>query len=288
MVRTLEPRVICLQETRLSPRTIPEIDLPSHPHRHFHLAQKSGYSGTAVLSQIPFHPIAGETPPERLIRPAEGRVQALDFGPFFLVNVYVPNARSDLSRLALRRDGWDPALRSFLAELDRQKPTIACGDFNVAHRPGDLARPDANRGQAGFTDEERAGFDGLLAAGFGDAFRTLHPDRGGAYTWWSYRSGARARNVGWRIDYFLLSTRLLPRLVRCEIFPAIAGSDHAPILVELDLAENFSLGGTPTAQAAQRCVAHQADQVPQSEAVAVGPEKKSPQEKEQAPAPVRA
>jgi exodeoxyribonuclease-3 len=160
---------------------------------------------------------------------------AVDFGDFFLVNVYTPNARQDLSRLPLRRDGWDPAMRDFLADLDGRKPTVVCGDFNVAHRPVDLARPEANRGQAGFTDEERIGFDGLLDAGFVDAFRALHPDRRDAYTWWSYRSGARARNIGWRIDYFLISARLLPNLNRCEIFPSITGSDHAPILLALDL-----------------------------------------------------
>jgi exodeoxyribonuclease-3 len=155
-------------------------------------------------------------------------VQIADFEKFFLVNVYVPNARADLSRLPLRSDHWDPALGDLLRRLGERKPTIACGDFNVAHRPIDLARPEENRGNAGFTDEERAGFDGLLAAGFSDVFRTLHPNLTGAYSWWSYRSGARERNVGWRIDYFLASNALLPSISDCRIIPEIIGSDHAP------------------------------------------------------------
>ncbi|MDR2030234.1 MAG: exodeoxyribonuclease III [Puniceicoccales bacterium] len=233
MVRALDPQIICLQETKLSVE--PAIDLPNHPYRHFHNAQRHGYSGTAVFSQLPPRSISLQTRPEETIQPDEGRVLLLEFDHFFLVNVYTPNVRADLSRLPLRRDGWDPAMKTFLQILDGQKPTIVCGDFNVAHGPADLARPSENAGRAGFTNEERAGFDGLLSAGFVDAFRALHPDRLGAYTWWAYRAGARVRNVGWRIDYFLVSTCLLPWIVRCDIAPTIGGSDHAPIFLELDL-----------------------------------------------------
>jgi exodeoxyribonuclease-3 len=241
-VEEADPDVLCLQETKVNPGTIPDCFGGSYAWRAHNCAVKRGYSGTAVFSKIQPENCDLRTRPEGLLEPAEGRVMVLDFGAFHLVNVYTPNARAELTRLPLRERHWDPAFRDLLLELDGKKPVLACGDFNVAHRPIDLAHPEANRGSAGFTDGERAGFDGHLAAGFVDIFRHLHPDRAGAYSWWSYRGGARGRNVGWRIDYFLGSARLLPSVTRCEILPAVGGSDHAPLILE------FSPGGPAATQ----------------------------------------
>ncbi|MDR2664579.1 MAG: exodeoxyribonuclease III [Puniceicoccales bacterium] len=231
-LESYDPDVFCLQETKIGPQTaLP--DLGPFPYRYLHCAGRPGYSGTAVLSKIPPRSYDCGTAPDGLLEPREGRVQLLDFGALFLLNVYVPNARADLSRLPLRRDRWDPTFLALLRELGSEKFVLACGDFNVAHEPIDLARPDENRGHAGFTDEERAGFGAYLSAGFVDVFRSLHPRQAGAYSWWSYRAGARKRNVGWRIDYFLASPELAGSAARCEILTETGGSDHGPILLDL-------------------------------------------------------
>jgi exodeoxyribonuclease-3 len=227
-----DPDILCLQETKLSEGG-PLPDVGPFPYRYFHCAARRGYSGTAIFSKI--SPIAylDSTAPDRLLQPQEGRVQVLDLGPFYLVNVYVPNAQSPLTRLPLRCDEWDPVFLRLLLDLSKEKDVLACGDFNVAHRPIDLARPEKNRGKAGFTNGERGGFDNYLAAGFIDVFRALHPDRSAAYSWWSIRTAARERNVGWRIDYFLASRQLMPAIACCEILSSVGGSDHAPVAIEV-------------------------------------------------------
>ena len=163
----------------------------------------------------------------------EGRVATMEFEDFYLVNCYTPNSQNELARLPYRQE-WDAAFRAYVAGLAEKKPVVFCGDLNVAHEEIDLARPAANHFSAGFSDEERAGFTTLLQAGFADTFRTLHPEARDAYSWWSFRGGARARNVGWRIDYFCVSQSLLPRVQSAEIHPDITGSDHCPVSITLN------------------------------------------------------
>jgi exodeoxyribonuclease-3 len=163
----------------------------------------------------------------------EGRVLTTEFDDFFVVNVYTPNSQDDLRRLPYRRD-WDAAFLAFVKELEKTKPVIFAGDLNVAHREIDLARPKQNRKTAGFTDEERSGFDAIVASGFVDSFRHFHPGVPDHYTWWSYRGGARENNVGWRIDYFCVSASLLPRVTKAGILPQVIGSDHCPVVIEVE------------------------------------------------------
>ena len=220
--------VLCLQETKANEpqvRDALEGVLPEHG-RFVHSAVRPGYSGTCILSKAePLSVIRGlgeEGGDE------EGRVLALEFAEFFVVDVYVPNSGQELKRLAYRA-AWDAALRRHLARLAGRKPVVACGDFNVAHEPCDLARPEANYGKsAGYTQTEIDGMDALLAAGFADTFRRLHPEARAAYSWWSYRMNARARNVGWRIDYVLASESLFPRVTEAFLLPEVPGSDHCP------------------------------------------------------------
>ena len=159
----------------------------------------------------------------------EGRMITCEYDGFYLVNVYVPNAKNNLARLEYRYESWDPDLRNYLVQLEKKKPVILCGDLNVAHQEIDLANPSSNRDNAGFTDEEREGFSNLLAEGFLDTYRHLHPDQTGAYSWWSYRAGARSRNVGWRIDYFVVSGSLATSVREATIHSQIEGSDHCPV-----------------------------------------------------------
>lgn len=222
--------LFAVQEIKARPE---QVDFaPEGYHAIWNPAIKPGYSGTAVWSRRePLEVIRGIP---SLGDDTEGRVLTLVFPEFIFVNVYVPNAKRDLSRLAYREKEWDPALRAYFGELEKRAPVIFCGDFNVAHQEIDLANPKSNRRNAGFTDEERGGFDRLLEAGFVDAFR--EKEKGpGHYTWWSYRSQARARNIGWRIDYFGISPRLLPVLQSARILPEVMGSDHCPVSLELDL-----------------------------------------------------
>jgi exodeoxyribonuclease-3 len=228
----VDPAILCLQETKLPDDQVPSLGPLPYPFVQFHGAKRRGYSGTAVLAKFFPKDVHRETAVKKIIDPVEGRVMVLDFEEFFLVNVYTPNAGRDLRRLSLRSSQWDPAFRDLLQHLAATKPVLACGDFNVAHREMDLARPADNVGNAGFTDGERAGFSAILDTGFVDVFRHLHPQRRDAYSWWSFRSRCRARNIGWRIDYFLASRDFLPRIVHCDILAHWIGSDHAPLVLE--------------------------------------------------------
>jgi len=228
-VATYDPDVICLQETRAQPGQV-ILELPGYPHQFWNGADRRGYAGTAVLSKTAPLTVRHDLGVER--HDHEGRVLAVEFAACYVVSVYVPNAKRDLSRLADRQD-WDRCLLTYLKALEQHKPVVCCGDFNVAHTPIDLAHPRANVGQHGFTSEERAGFQHFVDAGLVDAFRHRHPNTPGQYTWWRQFGGARERNIGWRIDYILLSTALLPHLVSAEILSEVYGSDHCPVAVEL-------------------------------------------------------
>lgn len=220
----------CLQETKLQQG---QIELPTEKHRQFwNYADKKGYSGTAIFAkEAPLAVTYGLGIPEL---DTEGRLITLEYPDFFLVTCYTPNAQQGLARID-HRLRWDDAFRGYLRALDAQKPVIACGDLNVAHQEIDLKTPAANRGNAGFSDEERESFSRLLDAGFTDSFRFLHPDATGAYSWWSYRFHAREKDAGWRIDYFLVSNRLAEKITAAPIYKEVLGSDHCPVGLELDL-----------------------------------------------------
>ena len=220
--------VICLQEVKAE-RHQAGLDWLKDHQIVWNPAVKKGYAGTAVLSRLPFksHTLGMNLPEHD----NEGRVITLEFPDFFLVNVYTPNAQEELKRLPYRMK-WDEDFRLYLKKLGKRKPVLACGDFNVAHQEIDLARPRENRRNPGFSDEEREGFTRLLDAGFVDTFRHFDP-RPQQYSWWSYRANARANNVGWRIDYWLVSDSAKPRLKAARIRPDIQGSDHCPVELEL-------------------------------------------------------
>ena len=216
--------IFCLQETKLQAGQI-DLALPGY-RQYWNYAEKKGYSGTAVFTkQEPRSVQYGLGIPEL---DTEGRLITLEFDDFYFVTCYTPNAQDGLKRIDHRMT-WDDAFRAHLQKLDGHKPVIACGDLNVAHQEIDLKNPGPNRGNAGFSDQEREKFTALLEAGFTDTFRHLHPELTGAYSWWSYRFNARKNNAGWRIDYFLISNRLQPAVERAEIFSDIFGSDHCPI-----------------------------------------------------------
>ncbi len=228
-VAEAEPDLLCLQETKLQAGQL-ELELSGY-RQYWNYAEKKGYSGTAVFSRR--EPLAvtyglGQEEHDR-----EGRLITLEFEDFFLVTVYTPNAQEKLARIDYRLR-WEEAFREQLVRLDGRKPVVICGDMNVAHQEIDLKNPGPNRGNAGFSDEERGAFGRLLEAGFTDTFRLLHPDATGAYSWWSYRFHAREKNAGWRIDYFLVSDRLAPRVRRADVLAQVQGSDHCPVLLELD------------------------------------------------------
>jgi exodeoxyribonuclease-3 len=230
-VTTYEPEVLCLQETRVHAEQV-TLALPGHPYQYWHGAARRGYAGTAIVSKTA--PLTVQRGMGVARHDHEGRVITAEFDTCFVVSVYVPNAKRDLSRLADRQD-WDGCLLAYLQALERHKPVVCGGDFNVAHTAIDLARPRANVGQHGFTLEERAGFQSFIDAGFVDAFRHLHPDTPQCYTWWRQFGGARERNIGWRIDYILLSAALLPHLLSAALLSEVYGSDHCPVAVELGL-----------------------------------------------------
>ncbi len=225
-----KPDILCLQETRASPGQVPPL-FPELPHQYWNSARMPGYAGTAVFSAV--QPLSVHTGMTAGAQDEEGRVLTLELDRFFLVNVYTPNSRRDLSRLRYRVE-WDEAFLRYIKRLEARKPVAFCGDINVAHEEIDLAHPRENRGVHGFTDEERKGFSQIIEAGFVDTFRSLHPE-GGTYSWWSLASGARARNVGWRIDYVVISGALKPALRDAFILTGIHGSDHCPIGAVLDL-----------------------------------------------------
>ena len=223
------PDILCLQETKATPEDV-EALWPATYNVYWNTAQKKGYSGTAIFTLTqPLKVTYGIGYAEH---DNEGRVITAEYSDFFLVNVYVPNSKRELERLPYRQQ-WDADFLKYLKKLEKKKPVIFCGDLNVAHTEIDLTNPKTNVRNHGFTVEERAGFTGFVKAGFLDTFREFET-AGGHYTWWSPMSGARARNVGWRIDYFLLSASLRPRLKRAYIQPQILGSDHCPIAIELD------------------------------------------------------
>lgn len=220
----------CLQETKLQEGQI-QLDFPGYS-QYWCYAEKKGYSGTAIFAKhIPISASYGLDIPEL---DNEGRLITLEYANFYLVTCYTPNAQRGLARLDHRLK-WDNAFRDYLVKLDAQKPVILCGDLNVAHNEIDLKNPASNRGNAGFSDEERESFSTLLGCGFTDSFRKLYPDTTGAYTWWSYMYNARANNAGWRIDYFLVSDRLADKIHAAPIYNQIMGSDHCPVGLSLEI-----------------------------------------------------
>ena len=220
----------CLQETKLQAGQI-EMDLPGY-EQFWNYAEKKGYSGTAIFAkQAPLSVTCGVGVPEL---DTEGRLITLEYPDFYLVTCYTPNAQRGLTRID-HRLAWDEAFRNYLCTLDKTKPVIACGDLNVAHTEIDLKNPASNRGNAGFSDEERESFTKLLDTGFTDSFRHRNPGVTGAYTWWSYMFNARANNAGWRIDYFLVSDRLAEKITATPIYSDILGSDHCPVGLEITL-----------------------------------------------------
>jgi len=221
---------ICLQETKMRPEQA-EFDLPGY-HRFWHSADKAGYSGTAIFTKHePLHVTYDFGDDQHR---HEGRIITAEYPDFYLVCCYTPNSQDELKRLDYRMV-WETDIRDYLMELDAEKPVIYCGDLNVAHQEIDIKNPKANRRSAGFTDEERAKMTALLESGFTDTFRHLHPDDTGRYSWWSYRFNARKNNAGWRIDYFLVSDRLKERIRTADIWSEVMGSDHCPVVLELDL-----------------------------------------------------
>lgn len=230
-IHTHNPDIICLQETKATPEQV-EIELPEYPHKLWDSAGKKGYAGTAIFSKTP--PRSFTTGIGIKKHDTEGRVITFEMDAAYLVNVYVPNAQRGLERLDYRTKEWDKDFLAYLKSLEKKKPVIACGDFNVAHKEIDLANPKGNVGNAGFTPEERAGFDNIIKAGFIDTFREFTKE-GGHYTWWSFMGRAREKNVGWRIDYFIISPALRPKLKKSYILPEVMGSDHAPIVLEIAL-----------------------------------------------------
>lgn len=226
----IDADVVCLQETKMQPGQV-ELDLPGY-RQYWHSAIKKGYSGTAVFSRLEPRQVQYGIGVEE--HEGEGRVITLEFPDWYLVTVYTPNAQRELARIDYRMS-WEDAFRAYLKELDAKKPVIVCGDMNVAHQEIDLKNPKTNRGNAGFSDQEREKMTKLLESGFTDTFRFLHPDAVGAYTWWSYMFHAREKNAGWRIDYFLISDRLRDKLQASEIHPEVMGSDHCPVELQIGL-----------------------------------------------------
>ena len=226
----LDADFFCLQETKLQAGQI-ELDLPGY-EQYWNYAEKKGYSGTAIFTKhTPISVRYGIGVPEL---DTEGRLITLEYPDFYIVTCYTPNAQRELARID-HRMAWDEAFRNFLSELDKEKPVIVCGDLNVAHQEIDLKNPKSNRGNAGFSDEERGSFTEALSRGFTDTFRHLYPDLTGAYSWWSYMFKAREKNAGWRIDYFLVSDRVKEKITSATIHSDILGSDHCPVGLELDI-----------------------------------------------------
>ena len=252
-----QPDVLCLQETKAEQGQA-SIDLPGY-EEYWHSAKKKGYSGVAIfvrtktnkagVSGLTVHSVTLGFPEEIYEQFGfadlpdkeaggygdpndEGRIITVELDDFYVVSVYTPNSKPDLSRLKLRHEQWDPAFLAYMKQLEEEKPVIFCGDLNAAHTPDDLANAKANEGEHGYTTEERAGIDSILKAGFVDTFR-LFTKGPGHYSWWSHFALSRERNVGWRIDYFFASRALLPRLKKAQILPEVMGSDHCPVTLEL-------------------------------------------------------
>lgn len=236
-----QPDILCLQETKAQQGQA-EIDLPAYTE-YWNSATKPGYSGTAIFSKIPAISTASNIPDDIAAKyklsdnyghtNEEGRVLAAEFDDFWVVSVYTPNSKGKLERLGLRTEQWDKAFLEYMKRLEEKKPVIFCGDLNVAHKEIDLARPDANHMSHGFTDQERAGFDAIVDAGFVDTFRLFNKN-GENYTWWTAWANARARNVGWRIDYVIASQSLQSRIKSASIHADQMGSDHCPVSIDVD------------------------------------------------------
>lgn len=227
-VKEVDADVISLQETKMYEGQAP-VEVEGYS-QNWNSADKKGYSGTLVLSRVP---LAGATIDMGIdVHDHEGRIVTAEFEDFYLVNVYVPNSKNELERLDYRME-WEDAFRDYVLRLDDIKPVIICGDLNVAHEEIDLKNPKTNRRNAGFTDEERNKLSTLLASGFVDSFRQIHPDEPHHYSWWSYRANARKNNTGWRIDYFLVSKKIAAQIKDAYILPEVLGSDHCPVVLEI-------------------------------------------------------
>lgn len=226
-IQKTKPDILCLQETKAAPEQV-AVELPGY-RQYWNAAEKKGYAGTAIFTKI--EPVSVKNDMGIAEHDREGRVITAEYADFFLVNVYTPNAKRDLSRLDYRIK-WDIDFLTYLKKLEKKKPVIFCGDLNVAHQEIDLTNPKANVGNHGFTPEERAGFGNIVKKGFVDTFREFQKE-GGHYTWWSQIGNARSRNIGWRIDYFCISAALRPRLKEAFILPEVMGSDHCPVGIVL-------------------------------------------------------
>ena len=225
----LDADIFCIQETKMQEGQL-DINFDGY-EQYFNSAVRKGYSGTAIFTKIkPINVSYGIGIDEH---DQEGRVITLEFEKFYLVNCYTPNAKRELERLSYRMK-WEDDFRDYLINLDKEKPVILCGDLNVAHNEIDLKNPKSNRGNAGFTDEERSQMTNLLNSGFVDSFRYLYPDKTDCYSWWSYMGKAREKNIGWRIDYFIVSERIAKNIKEANIHPEIMGSDHCPVEVDLE------------------------------------------------------
>lgn len=242
-IKQEDPDILCLQETKAQPGEA-IIDLPQY-HEFWNSAEKKGYSGTAIFSKTEPIQIVNGFPDDIITKfqitgdeygdpHKEGRLQTAEFEKFYLVTAYIPNSKRGLTRLKMREKHWDPALLAYCKNLEKQKPVILCGDFNVAHTELDLANPKANKKNPGFTAEERAGFQAFIDAGYVDTLR-LFKKGGGYYTWWSHFANARERNVGWRIDYFLVSKTLKNKVKSAETHSQIFGSDHCPVSITIEI-----------------------------------------------------
>ena len=229
-VNEKKPDIICIQETKAHPEQVDSI-LGDYPHQYWNSAIKKGYSGTAIFSKV--KPISVENDLKIAKHDQEGRVICCELKNYYLVTVYTPNSKRDLSRLNYRHKEWDVDFLKYLKKLESKKPVIFCGDLNVAHKEIDLKNPKSNKKNAGFTEEERRGFENYIESGFIDTFRIFNQETG-HYTWWSYMFNARAKNIGWRIDYFCISKKIKNKVHKSIILPNIMGSDHAPILIEIE------------------------------------------------------
>jgi exodeoxyribonuclease-3 len=239
-LKELNPDVLCLQETKAEQGQA-ELDLPEY-QEFWSSALKKGYSGTAIFTKEKPNNVLYGFPADLVEKydlndeygdlTKEGRLIAADMGSLYVVSVYTPNAKPDLSRLPMRHQHWDPVFLEYMQRLEKEKPVVFCGDLNVAHGPDDLENPKANEGEHGYTKEEREGIDNIIAAGFVDTFR-LFKEGKGFYTWWSHWRNARERNIGWRIDYIFVSKSLASKVKKAEIHPAVMGSDHCPVSIVL-------------------------------------------------------
>ena len=228
--KEIDADIFCIQETKCQPEQI-NLEFDGY-YSYYNSAERKGYSGTAIFTKIKPQTVTyGIGKPEH---DKEGRVITLEFEKFYMVTIYTPNSKRELERLEYRQV-WEDEIRAYLLKLNTKKPVIMCGDLNVAHQEIDLKNPKTNRGNAGFTDEEREKMTQLLETGFTDSFRYLYPDTENAYTWWSYMGHAREKNIGWRIDYFLVSNEIKSKIKQANIYPEVMGSDHCPIGLDIDI-----------------------------------------------------